>query len=250
MHLIWEKPSLTSASAILDPKILLRIFKELGDNSYPISGLLLIGMILGIRALLRHKQPHSIIWLLSWFVIPIPVLLFIEIWAGYFFAIRHILHITPPLLLFAGYGLYSASNRFSILPIPPNRIGTPAIVFAGLLVLGSLWIGQVHSRYEHADWRGASAFLSNTVREGDAVSMPEVFALLEYYDPGLEKYRVEDLDPDLSFLDSQNGINRRIVFCYENLWPDPCGEFRPAAIHNSAWEKYHFNGFTVFLAGR
>ena len=249
MRFVWAKPLLAPASEIMNPKLVLRLIKELGDNSYPVAGLLLIGTITGVRALLRHGRRKSLMWLLTWFFIPIPTLLLIEVWAGYFFAIRHILHATPPLLLIIGYGLSYVGERLTILPHLPYQLSSPAMAFAGLLVLGSVWIGQIHARSEPADWLGTATFLSNTVREGDAVSAPVVYPLLEYYYPGLEPFRVGDLDPGLGSLAAEE-VKRRIVVCYDKLWPDPCSSFRPAALKDPAWIKRQFTSFTVFLRGK
>ena len=245
----WARPNLVTAAQVLNLKLILRIIKELGDGSYPVSGLLLIGVVTGIRALLRHGRRNSLVWLVCWFLVPIPILLLVEVWAGYFFAIRHILHATPPLLLIAGYGLSYVGERLTILSRLPYQLSSPAITFAALLVLMSAWIGQVHSRSDPADWAGTATFLSQTVREGDSVSAPMVYALLEYYYPELQPYRAEDLDPGPGTLASPN-VQRRIVVCYDKISPDPCRQFRVAALKDAAWGKRQFTAFTVFLRGK
>jgi len=249
LRFVWARPMIAPASEIADPKLILRFIKELGDNSYPVTGLLLIGLITGVRVLLRHRQRGSVQWLLTWFLVPIPALLLVEVWAGYFFAIRHILHVTPPLLLIAGYGLSYVGERLTILPHLPYQLSSPAIVYAGLLVLMSVWIGQSHAHSEPADWRGTAAFLNDTVRPGDAVSMPGVYPLLEYYCPALESFRVGDLDPGPGSL-AADEVKRRIVVCYDKMWPDPCSGFRASALKDPAWGKRQFTSFTVFFRAR
>jgi mannosyltransferase len=246
MRFAWAKPMLATPSEILDPKLILRLIKELGDNSYPAAGLLLVGLTTGIRALLRHGRRNSLLWLLTWFLVPIPALLLVEVWAGYFFAIRHILHATPPLLLIAGYGLSYVGERLTILPHLPYQLSSPAIVYAGILILMSVYIGQSHAYNEPADWRGTAAYLSKTLREGDAVSAPKVYPLLEYYYPEMESFRVDDLDPGRGSLSSA-GIKRRIVVCYDKMWPDACGGYRIPALKDAAWGKVQFKAFTVFV---
>ena len=76
--------------------------------------------------------------------------------------------------------------------------------------------------------------------------MPGVNALLEYYHPRLGAYRVDDLD-FLRSLPAASGINRQIVVCYEELWPNPCGTFRDSALKDPAWTRRVFKGFTVFI---
>jgi uncharacterized membrane protein len=249
MRYAWSRPLLAPVSEIMNPKLVLRIIKELGDNSYPVSGLLLIGVFAGIRAMLRHGQRNSLMWLLTWFLVPIPALLLVELWAGYFFAIRHILHAAPPLVLIAGYGLSYVGERMTILPHLPYQLSSPAMVYAGLLVVMSVWIGQVHARSEPADWQGTAAFLGQTVRPGDVVSMPMVYALLEYYSPALAAARSEDLDPGPGSLTSES-VKRRIVVCYDKMGADPCGGFRTPAMKDPAWIKRQFTGFTLFLRGK
>ena len=245
----WARPLLAPASEVANPKLILRLIKELGDNSYPIAGLILIGTITGVRALLCHKRRNSSLWLLTWFLVPIPALLVVEIWAGYFFAIRHLLHATPPLLLITGYGLSYVGERLTILPHLPYQLSSPAMVFAGLLIVGSIWIGQLHSHSEPADWLGTASYLNGTVHEGDAVSVPRVYPLLEYYYPGLEQFRVGDLDPGPGSL-AEPQVQRRIVVCYDRMWPDPCATFRASALKDSAWSRHPASGFTVFLRAK
>lgn len=249
LKFVWTKPMIAPASEIVDPKLILRFLKELGDNSYPVTGLLLIGLIAGVWALVRHGRRDSLRWLLTWFFIPIPALLLGEIWVGYFFAIRHILHATPPLLLMAGYGLCYVGERLTILPRLPYQLSSPAIAYAGLMVLMTVWIGQSHARREPADWHGTASFLSDTVRPGDGVSMPGVYALLEYYDPALESFRINDLDPGPGSLATVE-VKRRIVVCYDKLWPDPCSGFRASAFKNPAWGRRQFAGFIVFFRAK
>jgi len=249
IRFVWARPMLVPAAEILDPKLILRLIKELGDNSYPAAALLLLGLATGIRALLRHGRRQSLLWLLTWLLVPIPVLLAVEVWAGYFFAIRHILHVTPPLLLIAGYGLSYVGERLTILPHLPYQLSSPAIAYAGILVLMSVYIGQSHALNEPADWRGTAAFLSKSLREGDAVSAPKVYPLLEYYYPELAYFLIDDLDPGRGSL-AGTGVQRRVVVCYDKMWPDACGGFRAAAVKDNAWGKVQFKAFTVFVRTR
>ncbi len=242
---VGARPMIAPASEIVNPKTLLRLIKELGDHSYPVAGLLLIGLLAGVRALLQHRRRCTLQWLLVWFLLPIPVLLGAEVWAGYFFAIRHLLHATPPLLLIAGYGMSYVGERLTILAHLPYQVSSPAIVYAGLLVIMCAYIGQSHARTEPADWYGTASFLESTLREGDLVAMPQVSALLEYYYPNLEAFRADDLDPGPGAL-SSGSAQRRIVVCYDKLWPDPCSRFRTSAGKDPAWHRYQIPGFTLF----
>ncbi len=243
---VWARPQLSPASEIAHPKLILTLIKGLGDNSYAVAGVLLIGALVGIWALLDQGHRHSLVWLLTWFVVPIPILLLAEVWAGYFFNIRHLLHTTPPILLLAGYGLSHIGERFIATSHLPRRFSSAALAYAGLLICMSVWIGQLRARSEPVDWIGTADFLNETVGQGDAVSMPGVNALLEYYHPKLDAYRVDDLDAGRGSLAAAE-IKRRIVVCYEELWPNPCGTFRNSALKDPAWTNRQFKGFTVFI---
>lgn len=242
----WSRPLVAASSEIADPKIILRLIKELGDNSYPVSALLLIGLITGIRALERHGRRRTLMWLLAWLVPSIPLVLVVEYWSGYFFAIRHILHATPPLVLLAGYGLSYVGERLTILERLPYRVSAPAILYAGLMCLLAIGVGALHWRKEPVDWRGVAQFTARAAQPGDAVSMPLVAPLLEYYEPQLAPLRTDDLDPGLGSL-ARPEIRRRIVVCYDKAVDDPCRDFRAPALADPAWSKRSFAGFTVFL---
>jgi hypothetical protein len=245
----WARPHLSAASEIIQPKVILILIKGLGDNSYPVAALLLLGAIAGTGALLRHGRHNALFWLASWLLVPIPALWLAEVWAGYFFSIRHVLHLTPPILLLAGYGLFHLSNKLILLSPVPRSMPTVGWAYAGLLICMSIWINQDHARSETADWLGVANFLNGTVRPGDAVSMPVVNALVEFYHPRLKAFRAVDLDPGPGLL-AEQGIQRRIVVCREQLSPDPCGAFRDPASRDSAWKTRAFNGFTVFIRER
>ncbi len=246
---IWARPQISPVSEIARSKLVLTLIKGLGDNSYPVAGLMLIGAVVGVWVLLKRSQYHPLIWLTSWFLAPIPFLLLVEIWAGYFFSIRHLIHATPPILLLAGHGMCQVGSGLAARERPSLRVSKVSLVYAGLLISMCLWIGHVRARSEPVDWLGTASFLNETVRRGDAVSMPGVNALLEYYSPGLDAYRVDDLDAGPGSLSSAD-IKRRIVVCYEDLWPSPCGAFRESAPKDPAWSSRSFKGFKVFIRGK
>ncbi len=245
----FYRPALAPSSAIMDPKLPLLIIKELGDRSYPVSALLMAGTILGIRALMRHNQKYKLIWLLTWLIVPVPLLFGIEIWAGYFFSIRHLLHVLPPIVLLCGYGLFHLGKRFAVLAHPPAKAGAYATAFAVLLMCGSIWTSYVHAHHEPVDWRGAAAFLRRNLHPGDIVSVPQIYPLLGYYYPQLKEYIYTDLNPALGSL-AKPGIKRRIVVCFNSPVFDPCAGFRDQASRDPAWTLYTLKGFTLFMRGR
>ena len=246
VYFAWAKPLVSRVSEVVDPRLVLRMIKELGDGSYPMAGLLLLGAGTGVQALRRHGQRRTLMWLLTWFGVSIPAVILIEIWSGYFFAIRHILHATPPLILLAGYGLSYIGERLTILERLPSRLSAPSIGYAVLVILISVWIAQSHWKKETEDWLGTARFLQNNLRPGDVVTMPAVYLLLEYNAPVLRSFRVGDLDPGAGSLGSGE-ISRRFVACFNHLKPDPCEGFRAPAAKDGAWRRQEFRGFTVFM---
>jgi hypothetical protein len=246
MRFVGEQAGTIQASEIANPKVMLRLVKELGDKSYPIAGLLLIGAVAGARALLRQGNRGAPAWLWVWFLVPIFVVAGFAYLGGYHFAIGYLLHATPPLVLLAGYGLSYVGEQLTILPELPLRISSPAILYAVVLASGSLWIQYVHAHDEPADWRGISTFLSATLRDGDAVAMPLVNPLVEYYNPALAAYSSDDMASGPGAI-QKGSARRRIVVCYDRMDPDPCGAFRRAASKDPAWIKRQITGFTLFL---
>src|SRR2546425_3639184 len=67
-------------------KLLLRFIKELSDGSYPLSLLLILFAIFGVRRLISQHRYGHLIFLFTWVLLPIP-LIFLLLWLkDYFFA--------------------------------------------------------------------------------------------------------------------------------------------------------------------
>ena len=75
-----------------------------------------------------------------------------------------------------------------------------------------------------------------------------VYPLLEYYYPGLESFRVNEIDA-VTAPAAEDG-HRRMVVCYDKIFPDPCREFRTAAQADSSWIRQQFTSFIVFIRGK
>lgn len=246
LRFAWSAPNVASASEIANPKLVIRIIKEFGDNSYPMALLLFIGVTTGVRALRLHRRRKELVFLTVWALASLPALLILEIASGYFFAIRHLLHVTPALILLAGYGLSYVGERLTILERLPHLLSAPAIAYAALTLLISIWIAQSHWRSEPIDWRGTARFLAENVRDGDRLTLPATYVLLEFYAPSLEQFRTDELDPGPGSL-QRDEVQRRFVACLNTLSPDPCAGFRSTAVKDPAWRRREFRGFTVFL---
>lgn len=245
----WSKPMVAHPRDIANPKLVLAMIKELGDNSYPVAALLLLGVITGVRAMLRHGKRQSLFWLLMWFGIPIPVVLAFDLWSGYPLAVREVIFATPPLLLISGYGLSFVGERVTLLAELPSRLSSPAIVYAAAMIAGCMWIAQARWRNEPVDWLGTARTLEGMVREGDAVAIPGVRPFLEYYAPALEQFRTPNLDLK-GRLPADAQYSRRIVVCYDGMAPNPCAGFREGAQADPAWSKLRLRGFTLFVRGK
>jgi len=249
MQYAWSKPMVAHPRDIANPKLVLAAIKELGDNSYPVAGLLLLGVIIGALAMLRHGKRQSLFWLLMWFGVPFPLVLAFDLWSGYPFSVREVVFATPPLILISGYGLSFVGERFSLLQELPSRVSSPAILYAAAMIAGCVWIAQYRWRNEPVDWLGAARTVEGMVREGDTVASPGVSLLLDYYAPALAQFRTQDLDLKGNLLEGAQG-SRRIVVCYDGTAPDPCAGFRSRAQSDPAWRRLILRGFTLFVRGK
>jgi hypothetical protein len=246
LRFIW---SYGPGSGMASPRLILRMVKELGDNSYLMSGLLLAGVMTGCRAMFQHGKKRTLIWLACWFAVTTVAVLALQAVTRHPLVIADLLPATPPLVLLAGYGLTHVGERLTILPEIPYQLSAPAFVYAGVMVLASVWIAQSHWRREPVDWAGTASFLQGTAREGDAIAMPKIYPLIEYYAPGLSEFRSSELDSGPGSL-STGRNQRRVVVCSDGMHPDPCAGFRQKAQKDPAWRKLELRGVTAFVRQR
>ncbi len=230
IHSVWTGRSLARPE-ILNFKLALRLLKELGDGSYPVTGVLILGAATGISALLRHGRIKLLAWLASWFVIPPGVVFLLDRWAGDSLSIGQILACTPPLLLAAGYGMSYIGERLTILAQLPSQLSSPALVYAAVFAIGSVAVAQSHWRKMPVDWQGTAQYLQGTLRTGDSLVIPSGAPLLEYYAPRLGEFR-----------SGETPSGRHFVVCLNSLNPDPC----PRVRGERTWNVREFVGLTVF----
>jgi uncharacterized membrane protein len=228
-----------------DPKLALTILKEIGDSSYAVTAMLVAGAAAGIRALRLHGRTRVLSWMLIWFFATLAAVLVIEAASGRPYAVSHLVHVVPPLVLLAGYGLSHVGERLRVLDRFPYALSTPAQLYCAAMLLASAWITFTHWNKEPVDWAGTARFLAETAQPGDALTMPRVNLLIEYHSPNLARYRADDLDPGPGTL-SSNGVKRRRVVCFNGMQPDPCSSFRPKALKDKAWMGREFAGLTLF----
>jgi hypothetical protein len=246
LNFACSKPLIALPRDILNARNILRILKELGDNSYLVTGFLLLAAFAGARALVRHGRRMSLFWLFAWFSYSFLGVLVLDVWSGNPLSIGQVLHATPPLILLAGYGLSYISERMTILDRLPYRLSSPAIAYLGILVIMCMVIAFNHWRREPVDWKGTATYLQQMLQPGDGATIPETSQLLGYYAPSLGNFRVDDLDPGPGTL-SRGNVKRRVVVCYDGMAKDPCAGFRAPALKDHSWQRLQLRGFTIFV---
>lgn len=175
----------------------LRILKELSYSGYPLSILLLVIAFLGVKRLRQQKKDGQALLLLTWFVIPFPVILFILWREQYFFAIRQILFTTPALFILIGHGILRLKEYYAAKV--SNARGLAVAGFACVLVF-SISVSTIiyHMPDRREDIRGAAHYLRNHVSNESIVMAPGIGELLSYYFPRISAYSVPLLPPQKS----------------------------------------------------
>jgi hypothetical protein len=242
---IWDSsPSIHASESGIFTSVL-RFLKELGDQSYLMTGLLLLGVATGLRAMLLHRRRQSLVWLLSWAGTFMLGILIVAKAAVYFYAIRYTLGAAIPLVLMSGYGLSYVGEQMRILERSPLRLSSPAIVYACALAIGSIVIARSHWYSEPVDWKGASAYLQETLRPDDRLALFKSRSLLGYYAPTLAGAHFIDFDS--VHIQAEGGVTgRTIVGCCDQAFPDRCADFRDAIAGDAAWKTKRLRGFTFF----
>lgn len=174
---VWDSANLFSESGLW-----LRIVKEISGSGYPLSLLLLLFFGLGLNQLLHSKQWAGASLLLAWFLLPFPLILFLDWSRHYFFPIRQLLFTTPALYLGLAVGLYHLP-RFFRSPTTGQRVRLISLLLIVVLSAGTIY---THVGREQADWKGLAEYMRVTVGGDDLVSAPNTWGLLSYYYPEME----------------------------------------------------------------
>jgi 4-amino-4-deoxy-L-arabinose transferase-like glycosyltransferase len=242
----WMRPSIAGLGELFHPRLILRLLRESGGGHYLVTAFIALGVGTGVRTMIRQQRLRTLRFLVAWAVVPLPVVLAIDAFAGYFFGIEQLLIAVPPLVLLIGFGLSHVGEQMTILDRLPYVVSSPALLYAFLLICGTGWREWRHSMDEPVDWLGTARFLKAEARPGDAMSMPVSSPLLEYHLPELGNYRVADLSAGPGML-TRADVSRRLVVCYRGMSPDRCAAFRAAALKDKAWRKLSRPGFEIFV---
>ncbi len=159
----------------------LLIARELSGGGYLLTAAL---VILAVRGYLRTAMPSSSKrLLLVWIVVPIPCVLLADSLFHYFFAIRQLLFIVPPLCVLAGEGLLFREARW--------RTPVAVALMAVAITYDVRWFG--HSK---EDWGLPAAEVRRLVTPGTCVlatpgSAAELYRL---YEPSLPFCSAQDTE--------------------------------------------------------
>ena len=156
----------------LNWKTPLLMMRELSGGGYLLTAVL---VILAVRGYLRTGMPHSSKrLLLLWMVVPVPLVLVADSVFHYFFAIRQLLFIVPPLCVLAGEGLQALQPAWR--PIVVAALTVVALVY------DVRWFGHAKE-----NWRLPAAEAKRLITPGRCVeAVPRSAAdLYRLYEPSL-----------------------------------------------------------------
>ncbi len=159
----------------------LLILRELSGAGYP-GTLLLLGYA-GLGGWSRCSRSDRSLWAFL-FLLPILLALWADQHFGYFFAIRQILFVLPPLTLLAARGLERQAQH------QPR----PALA-GGILLLLVLFIGDIQFfRKPREDWEKAAQILQTLAQQGSCLLFVPADSepLYEFFVPKLHHYSCKD----------------------------------------------------------
>lgn len=156
----------------LNWKTPLMMTRELSGGGYLLTGVLLV---LAWRGYLRTGIPSSSKrLLLLWFVVPIPLVLLADLRFHYFFAIRQMLFVIPPLCVLAGEGLQALQKGWR--PLVALALTAAACIY------DVRWFG-----HSNENWKLPATEARRLVTAGTCVQVtPHAAAdLYRLYEPSL-----------------------------------------------------------------
>ena len=177
-HSLSDFPNLFS-----DPYLIVRVFREISGGSYPLSlgfGLCLLLFLVSLRS--REDRVRAAL-IVTGGLLPIVVVLLLEWYREYFFAIRHILFATPFVLVAVAFGI---SRIPSLFRNSSTGQAFQASILSLLVVLSLGTIG-LHRDKNPADWQGLADYLEQEVKITDIVVAPDIDRIIAYLCPDIGK---------------------------------------------------------------
>jgi len=229
------------ASPFAEATLILRIFKEVSGGSYPLSLVLFLLFGSGIVALVRRREWKTVLLLTSWLVIPILLVLLLDAWRGYFFAIRQVLFATPALLLGAAEGIATLPQV-----LHGARTGKALQQLSLLLIIvlgiGTLLIG---TKKDQADWKGLNRHLEKQVARDDLITAPHIERVVNYGFPLMMQRSValESIEAEFS------SLGARRVHLIESRYqtPEQKAEISRILAIVPPSQSIELNGFRIHL---
>ncbi len=156
----------------LNWKTPLLIMRELSGGGYLLTVVLLV---LAMRGYLRTGMPASSKrLLLVWIVVPIPLVLMADFVFHYFFAIRQLLFIVPPLCVLAGEGLQALQPAWR--PLVAVALTVVALVY------DARWFGHAKENWRLPAVQARRLLTPGTCVQAVPASAAELYRL---YEPSL-----------------------------------------------------------------
>jgi uncharacterized membrane protein len=184
---LWtsKSTSATYPSVFSELGLPLRIFREVSGGSYPLSILLVLLVISGLFSLVVDRKRSLVVVLVAWFVLPSVLVLMLDWWRGYFFAIRQILFATPPLLILAAAGIEAFATSTSTRKRP-----ILALLALGLFILLGVGTIALSDKKEQADWKRLDSHLQTEVMGDALISAPNIERVIAFRYPQMMDRKV------------------------------------------------------------
>jgi uncharacterized membrane protein len=172
----WAGSLPPGALTILRPRVLSMVLRECLGGGYPLSGLVILVVLLGVRSETLARSTKLLLLLMV--LLPIGFALLVDSLSGYFVAIRQVVFILPSMALLVCVGVESIASRMG---------GRIAVVAAVAVLSASLTYDVRWFSRPREDWTRAADALSRSVRSGAcALLFPERTAqIFLFFDPSL-----------------------------------------------------------------